>query len=89
MKRDIRFLQAHREARWAVALTLFYLLGWCACAYLPGNAAGVTGLPLWFELSCLMLPVLFVALCIFMVRFLFKELPLDDEGGTGGHQNAP
>ncbi|TFT44363.1 DUF997 family protein, partial [Proteus mirabilis] len=28
-------------------------------AYLPDNSVGLTGLPVWFELSCLFLPVLF------------------------------
>ncbi|MDR0218341.1 MAG: YhdT family protein [Enterobacteriaceae bacterium] len=81
---DRRFLQSHKEARWAIFLTLAYLVGWYLSAYLPGytisgNATGLTGLPYWFELACLALPVLFIILCWMMVKFIFKEVPLEDE----------
>ena len=33
---DKRFVQAHKEARWALWLTLLYLAAWLAAAYLPG-----------------------------------------------------
>lgn len=75
---DLRFIQAHREARWAVYLTLLYLAGWLLTAYLSDNDAGVTGLPHWFELSCLLLPLLFIGLCGLMVRTVFREMPLED-----------
>ncbi|MBD2815408.1 YhdT family protein [Xenorhabdus sp. Flor] len=75
---DRRFVQSHKEARWAVFLTLAYLVGWLLSAYLPGNTTGFTGLPLWFELSCLMLPILFIILCWMMVKFVFKDVPLED-----------
>ncbi len=42
---DKRFVQAHKEARWALWLTLLYLAAWLAAAYLPGVAIGFTGLP--------------------------------------------
>lgn len=32
---DKRFVQAHKEARWALWLTLLYLAAWLAAAYLP------------------------------------------------------
>lgn len=75
---DKRFLQAHREARWALGLTLAYLLGWALTGYLPDNAPGVTGLPHWFELSCLLLPLLFIVLCWLMVRLAFRDISLED-----------
>lgn len=56
---DKRFVQAHKEALLALVLTFIYLLGWLLTAYLPDNTVGLTGLPVWFELSCLFLPVLF------------------------------
>ncbi|MFP1881950.1 YhdT family protein [Lonsdalea quercina] len=76
---DKRFLQAHREARWALSLTLGYLLLWIAAAYLPGNESGITGLPHWFEMSCLLLPLAFIILCWLMVRHLFRDISLEDE----------
>ncbi|MGY2911059.1 putative membrane protein YhdT [Ewingella americana] len=51
---DSRFLQANREARWAFGLTLAYLLAWSLAAYLPDDKQGITGLPHWFEMACLL-----------------------------------
>ncbi|WP_373416712.1 DUF997 family protein [Vibrio parahaemolyticus] len=48
------------------------------CAYLPSNTMGVTGLPLWFEWSCLILPVIFILLCIMMVKLIFKDISLEE-----------
>ncbi len=77
-KNDKRFAQAHKEARWTLYLTLLYLLGWYLAAYLPDSSGGVTGLPLWFELSCLLLPLLFIVLCGLMVRFIFRHISLEN-----------
>ncbi|AJI94048.1 YhdT family protein [Yersinia ruckeri] len=75
---DTRFVQAHKEARWAFGLTLAYLAGWLLCAYFPGDTPGITGLPAWFEMACLALPLLFIVLCWLMVRFIFRDIPLED-----------
>ncbi|MBD2797840.1 YhdT family protein [Xenorhabdus sp. 18] len=75
---DGRFVQSNKEARWAIFLTLAYLVGWLLCAYLPSDAIGITGLPRWFELACLLLPTLFIILCGLMVKYLFKDIPLED-----------
>lgn len=77
-KMDKRFVQAHKEARWALWLTLLYLAAWLAAAYLPGVGIGFTGLPHWFELACLLVPLLFVLLCWAMVRFIFRDISLED-----------
>ncbi|QHA87669.1 YhdT family protein [Serratia rhizosphaerae] len=73
-----RFIQAHREARWALGLTLFYVLAWALAAYLPDSRIGVTGLPHWFEMACLLVPLLFIILCWLMVRVIFRDIPLED-----------
>ncbi|NYA46174.1 YhdT family protein [Serratia fonticola] len=73
-----RFVQANREARWALGLTLLYLLAWSLAAYLPDSNAGITGLPLWFEMACLLVPLLFIGLCWLMVRGIFRDIPLED-----------
>ncbi|MBK5071453.1 YhdT family protein [Budviciaceae bacterium CWB-B4] len=75
---DPRFLQAHKEARWAVWLTIAYLIAWTLAAYLPDSQQGITGLPHWFEMACLLVPLVFILLCWFMVRFVFRDIPLED-----------
>lgn len=73
---DARFLQANREARWALWLTIAYLVLWIIAAYVPNSLQGVTGLPHWFEMACLLLPLAFILLCWAMVRLIFKDIPL-------------
>lgn len=75
---DKRFLQANREARWAFGLTVAYLLAWSLAAYLPNDAQGITGLPHWFEMSCLLVPLIFVLLSWVMVRVIYRDIPLED-----------
>ncbi|AHF74880.1 yhdT [Candidatus Sodalis pierantonius str. SOPE] len=75
---DKRFLQAHREARWAFGLTLAYLAAWLLAAYLPDNDPGITGLPHWFEMACLWVPLLFIGLCWLMVRIIYRDISLED-----------
>lgn len=74
-----RFIQAHKEARLALWLTLTYMALWYLTAYFPDSQPGITGLPRWFELACLVVPVLFIVLCWLMVKFLFKDMSLEDE----------
>jgi uncharacterized membrane protein YhdT len=74
---DARFRQAGKEAIFALILTVLYLFGWLVTAYLADNAAGITGLPHWFELSCLLLPLVFIGLCWLMIRYLFRSIPLE------------
>ncbi|HGJ5882410.1 YhdT family protein [Arsenophonus sp.] len=76
---DKRFLQSNKEARWSVFLTVAYLCSWIMTAYLAGEEMGITGMPLWFELSCLYLPLIFILLCVLMVKFIFKQMSLEDK----------
>ena len=73
---DARFLQANRESRWALWLTIAYLVLWIVAAYVPNSLQGITGLPHWFEMACLLLPLAFILLCWAMVRLIFKDIPL-------------
>lgn len=75
---DSRFIQANKEACWSVLLTLGWLLIWSVSAWQGGNAPGVFGFPRWFELSCLFAPLLFLLLCALMIRFLFRDISLED-----------
>jgi len=74
---DNRFKQANKEALWALALTILYVICWLMSAYLPGNQPFLFGLPCWFVLSCLLTPTLFIGLCIVMIKRFFKEISLD------------
>lgn len=76
---DKRFVQADREARWSFALALAYLACWALSAWLADNQQGVSGLPHWFELACLLVPLLFIFLCWLMVRVIFRNIPLEDK----------
>lgn len=76
---DKRFIQAHREARWAFGLALAYLAAWLLAAYLPDSQQGITGLPHWFEMACLLVPLLFIGLCWLMVRVIYCDIPLEDQ----------
>ncbi|NBI43484.1 DUF997 family protein [[Haemophilus] felis] len=81
MKNDLIYKQATKEARWAIALTIFYMLGWCVLAYGFSIEKGLLGFPLWFELSCLYFPLLFSFIVYFCIKYVFQDLDLggDDE----------
>ncbi|KAF0856751.1 YhdT family protein [Pantoea dispersa] len=79
---DGRFLQANKEARWSLYLTLAYLAVWGASAWLGGTQSGITGLPRWFEFSCVFAPLLFIGLCWLMVRVVFRDMSLEDHDGN-------
>ena len=36
-------------------------------------------MPLWFLLSCILMPLLFIVLCGLMVDRLFVDIPLDSQ----------
>lgn len=72
-----RYQQAAREARWALGLTILYLIGWCVCAYLPDGSAGPLGFPLWFELSCFYLPVLFIVVAYWLIKIVYQDFDLE------------
>ena len=76
---DARFLQANREARWALWLTIAYLVLWIVAAYVPNSLQGITGLPHWFEMACLLVPLVFILLCWAMVKFIYRDIPLEDD----------
>ncbi|QLB13631.1 putative membrane protein YhdT [Bisgaardia hudsonensis] len=79
MKKDPRYKQASKEAVWAFLLTVLYAIGWCVCAYLPSNTSGLFDFPLWFELSCIYLPVVFVVVMYWVIKLQFKEINLDND----------
>ena len=68
---------ARREALLSVLLALLYLAAWATCAWLVPPALTLAGWPLWFLLSCLFNPLLFIVLCALMVRWCFKTVNLE------------
>ncbi|HHQ4885424.1 TPA: DUF997 family protein [Aeromonas veronii] len=72
-----RFALARREAAFCLLLTLLYFLAWYGTAYLIPEEIECWDIPLWFLLSCVAMPLLFIALCALMVARLFVDIPLD------------
>lgn len=70
--------QLIREARWAIGLTFLYLAGWGIFAYFSPAGRGIFGFPLWFELSCIFLPLVFTFIVYFAVKTIYKEMDLDE-----------
>lgn len=76
--------QTHREALAAILLAVGYFIWWYTTAY--GFAASLDdtdlpslylGMPLWFLLSCVIGPLLFTLLCALMVKFIYRDIPLE------------
>ena len=86
-----RYQQAAKEARWALGLSILYVIGWCLCAYLPKGTLGPIGFPLWFELSCIYLPILFVVVGYWILKIVYQDISLEmndnsDESNQGEKQ---
>ncbi|MDO5651757.1 MAG: DUF997 family protein [Moraxella sp.] len=81
--------QLGREARWAVWLTLLYLAGWVLSAYFSPDGVGVFGFPLWFELSCLALPVLFIIVSFAVLKKVYQPIDLDSASRTNSDNTDP
>lgn len=72
-----RYKQAAKEARWALGLSILYVIGWCLCAYLPKGTLGPIGFPLWFELSCIYLPILFIVVGYWIIKIVYHDISLE------------
>ncbi|QIM62479.1 hypothetical protein A1D29_03730 [Pasteurellaceae bacterium Orientalotternb1] len=71
--------QIMREVRWSLWLTLFYLTGWVGFAYFSPTGRGLLGFPIWFELACIYLPILFVLLTTIVIKMVYQEIDLEDK----------
>lgn len=74
---DTRYKQASKEAKLSFLLTIIYLVAWIFSAYFGCNEIGLLGLPLWFELSCILIPIGFILLCWIVVKIQFHDIPLE------------
>ncbi|MCK3655832.1 hypothetical protein A4G19_08695 [Pasteurellaceae bacterium Macca] len=70
--------QITREIRWALWLTVAYIIGWVGFAYFSPEGKGVLGFPIWFELACLYLPLLFSLATYVVIKRCFKEIDLEN-----------
>ncbi|MDH3000737.1 hypothetical protein A1D23_09940 [Chelonobacter oris] len=84
MKLQQKYRQASKEARWALGLTLLYVVGWCLCAYLPGGTSGPIGFPLWFELACIYLPILFIVVAYWIIKIIYQDIDLEHQAEEDG-----
>lgn len=71
------YQQLNREARWAFWLSLIYLLGWIGFAYFSPSGRGLLGFPLWFELSCIFLPLIFTLLVYIVIKKVYQNISLE------------
>lgn len=74
---DTRYQQANKEAKSSLWLTIIYLIAWLISAYYTSGRVGILGFPLWFELSCIIVPIGFILLCWCIVKFQFKNISLE------------
>ncbi len=85
-----RYRQTHREARWAILLSLGYFAWWYVSSYGFAPPVGETampelyfGMPLWFLLSCIIGPIVFCVACVLMVKYIYRDISLEpDENAT-------
>jgi uncharacterized membrane protein YhdT len=81
---DSRFKIARREAWIGIILVIINFVWWYGFAYGLGSESVegyeyVFGLPSWFFYSCVGGFVLMVILVTLAVKYLFKEVPFEDE----------
>ncbi len=69
--------QLIKETRWALLLTFFYIIGWIGFGYFSPQGKGFLGFPLWFELTCIYFPILFILITTAVIKFIFKDISLE------------
>lgn len=75
----MKYKQIHREVIWTFWLTLFYVVGWGGFAYYSPTGRGWLGFPLWFELACVYLPLVFILLVALVIKLYFQEIDLEGD----------
>jgi uncharacterized membrane protein YhdT len=83
-KEDKRYKQANKEALIAIALFVINFIWWYGFAYGLGSKpveeySYVMGLPSWFFYSCVLGLIVFSLATWVMVKYFFKDIPLDDD----------
>lgn len=83
---DKRFKVARREALIGVILVIFNFIWWYGFGYGLGNGkvekySYLFGFPAWFFYSCIVGSIVMIILVMITVKYLFKDVPFDDEEG--------
>lgn len=63
--------QIKKEIIFSFSLTFFYFISWMIIKCIPDEYNGILNIPLWFELGCIYLPIIFNILCILIIKFIF------------------
>jgi uncharacterized membrane protein YhdT len=84
LKDDFRFKIAQKEALIGVFLAIVHFIWWYGFAYGLGKGnvdryTYIWGLPAWFFYSCILGFIVVVLLVMLSVKFLFKEVPFEEE----------
>ncbi len=79
---DPRYKIARNEAIVLLILFVAYILWWYAFAYglgsrNPSEYSYILGFPDWFFYSCVLSIIVFSAILFIIVKYYFKEVPLD------------
>lgn len=69
--------QLNTEAKWSLYLTLIYMAGWVVFGYFMPDGVGLLGFPLWFELSCVFLPLIFILISMTVLKIIYQDIDLD------------
>jgi len=82
---DPRFKIAHREAWIGVALAIVHFIWWFGFAYGLGSRpveeySYILGFPDWFFYSCIVGFILVAITVILLVKFVLKDVSLEEEG---------
>ncbi len=68
--------QLFLEAKISILLTTLYLILWAIFGYGLDMQRGFLSLPLWFEFSCIYLPITFIIILIICIKKYFKNINL-------------
>ena len=84
-KKDQRYSIANREALIVVGLVIVHFFIWFGFAYGLGSKPVaeykyIFGLPAWFFYSCVVGMIFICILVAVIVKFVFKDVSLEDEG---------
>ena len=82
LREDPRYAQANKEALLAIGLFVLNVIWWFAFAYGLGSGSPteysyIMGFPAWFFWSVIGGYVVFSFLTWVMVKFFYKDMPLD------------
>lgn len=93
VKDDWQFKVANREAIVGCMLAAINILWWFGFAYGLGSKSPeeytyVLGFPAWFFWSCIVGYLVMVVLIFIVVKFVLKEVPLEDEVESGEEESA-